>query len=68
MDDKTEQIISHIKGTWLDKPYLKDSTQSAETKAWDSAILTASEFIRRYTGDENLAGEIHELLSKCLPK
>lgn len=38
--------------------------RTAQQRAFDSGVLAASEFIRRITGDESLAGAVHLLLSK----
>lgn len=41
-------------------------SRSPEQRAWDSAILAASEYVRRRTGDEDLSVEIHGLLTPCI--
>ena len=42
------------------QPWFKRRTESSRT--WNEATLAASELIRRITGDEMLAGQIHALL------
>lgn len=53
---------------WLDKrgkPVRNVRDRTPEQRAWDSAILAASEFVRRITNyDEELAGAIHCLLTQ----
>ncbi len=44
----------------------RPANRSAVQRAWDSAVLAAAEYVRRRTGDETLAGEVHQLLVKCL--
>ena len=51
---------------WLRERGTASTSQSrtAEQRAWDSAVLACSEFVRRLTNyDEVLAGALHHLLT-----
>lgn len=37
--------------------------RTAQQKAWDSAVLAVSEYVRRRTGDENFSLELHGFLT-----
>lgn len=39
-----------------------------EQRGWDSGVMAAAEFVRRYSKDEDLALQIHGLLCHDLPK
>jgi hypothetical protein len=55
---------------WFEERCADDvRSRTVEQRAWDSAILAASEYVRRRTNyDERFALEIHDLLSTKLPK
>jgi hypothetical protein len=58
---KSQEIIAGMK-VWLHYGSAKNY-RSREQAAFDSGILAASEFIRRYTDDEDLAFQVHGLLT-----
>jgi hypothetical protein len=42
-------------------------SRTKEQRAWDSAVLAVSEYVRRRTGDENFSLELHGLLIPSEP-
>lgn len=70
IDDKVKRIIRDMESWFADNILAKSvAGRSHDQRVWDSAILAASEFIRRYTDyDEHTAGQIHGLLSTKLPR
>jgi hypothetical protein len=61
---KPEDVIAKM-DAWFVKRGVAVTVMSRtrEQKAWDSAILAASEYVRRMTHDESLAGSLHFLLT-----
>jgi hypothetical protein len=62
------EIIAGMDAWWDGRQSADVRTRSDRTRAYDSGIMIAAEYIRRRTGDEDLAFEVHSLLSTKLPK
>jgi rubredoxin len=64
-----ENVLRSMFPAWLGFQKAESvESRTPEQRAWDSAILAVSEFVRRRQGhDETLALEIHNLLSTKLP-
>lgn len=69
MMQKPEDVIAKM-DAWFAKRGVADAAMSRtrEQKAWDSAILAASEYVRRMTNDESFAGSLHLMLTPCTAK
>ena len=68
MNRSPENIIATMKPWWETRQTKNVRGRTPNQCGWDSGILAAAEYVRRRTGNEELAGEIHALLTTKLPE
>ena len=67
-ESATENPVVQGMRQWFDgRRAIEVASRTPEQRGWDSAILAASEYVRRRTKNERFSLEIHDLLSVKLP-